>query len=222
MGGRVARSNRSAGAERPAGSIAARGARLLATSCTAVALISALAACGSAGSSPAQSTAAGSAVPSAGSGAPSAGAASAAQSGPVGEVCAALTPAQVESVLGYAATGQGGAGGGSDAFGLAYCTWGSPEKGSLMALQVFTPGAVEDPLGLLVGALPGEPMPVAGLSDGKQYAAGIMPGGGGVGSTVTWTANGRQYALGLVGSDLTPEQQRALAVAAAQVKLPAG
>ena len=217
MSGRVARSNRIADAEWPAGYSAVRGTRILAATCTAVALASALAACGGAGSSQSQSTAASASVSSAGT-----ASASAAPSGSVGEVCAALTPAQVEAVLGYAATGQGGGGGGSEAFGLAYCTWGSPEKGSLMALQVFTPGAVEDPLGLLVGALPGEPLPVPGLPDGKQYAAGIMPGGGGVGSSVTWTANGRQYALGLVGSDLTAEQQRALAVAATQVTLPAG
>ncbi len=208
MGGRAERPNRASG---------------VAALVAAVALAATLAGCGSSGSSSSESAAPSAAAPSsvassAGSGA-SAGSPSPSTS--VADVCSALTPAQVQAVLGYASGGQGGGGGGSDAFGLAYCTWGSPEKGALLALQVFTPGAVQDPLSLLVGSLPGEPTPVAGLPDGKQYAAGIMPGGGGVGSTVTWTGDGRQYALGMVASNLTAEQQRALAVAAGQVSLPA-
>jgi hypothetical protein len=195
--------------------------RWLAVTGSAVVLTTALTACG--GSSATSPSGEASSPVSAATGQPGDVAPAGAPSGSaaVGEVCAALTPAQVQAVLGYDASGQGGASG-SDAFGLSYCTWGSPDKGALMALQVFTPGAVEDPLALLVSALPGEPLPVAGLADGKQYAAGIMPGGGGVGSSVTWTMDGRQYALGLVGTDLTAEQQRALAEAARQVTPVAG
>lgn len=135
---------------------------------------------------------------------------------PVADACTLLTEPQVSAVLNRTAAGTGESKA-SEGYGLSYCVWGLLTDGTALSLQVFSPGAVGDPLGLLLAGVPGGPAPVPSLPDGAMYAAGTMPGGGGVGTTVTWTNAGRQVALSVVGAETPESQQRALVTAAGEV-----
>lgn len=121
--------------------------------------------------------------------------------------------------MGRAATGvptQSSASGGG-AYQLDACVWGQVTEGAVLSLQVFTPGAVKDPLGLLMSAAGTSSTPVPSLPAGKYYSTiGLMPGGGGVGATVTWQPAGRQAALSLATSSPGPDTQQQLTTAAQQ------
>ncbi len=131
------------------------------------------------------------------------------------DACAALTPDQVAAVLGSPAAGQP-QNSASEAYGLSACTWGQLGSGGLLSLQVFTPGVIADPLSNYLAAANGKSEPVAGLPDGKLYAIGLLPGGGGVGSTVVWRTGPGKAALSLAATDTTVAQQQALITAAQQ------
>jgi hypothetical protein len=134
----------------------------------------------------------------------------------VGDACDLLTGDEASAVLGYAAEGQS-MGAPGEAYSLSACTWGGADKGTYLALQVLSPGAVADPLGLLLGASGQTPAAYPALPDGQQWELGFLPGGGGVGQTITWAAGQDQVALSLLGDAISSEQQQALQVAAGQV-----
>lgn len=131
--------------------------------------------------------------------------------------CGALTPEQAKAVTGAAATPTSPTNGlqASEAYGLDTCIWGDVTKGAL-ALQVFTPGAVTNPLNLSLGNAAATPVPA--LPQGNLYRVGLLPGGGGVGITVTWQEGQSQVALSLLKSDTTPADEQALIAAAQQAE----
>lgn len=135
---------------------------------------------------------------------------------PAGDACLLLTDEQAAAVMGYSAEGQALSAPG-EAYSLSACTWGGPDKGAFMSLQLLTPGAVEDPLSLLLGASGETPTPYPALPDGQVWALGFLPGGGGQGQTITWLDRDTQVALSLLGDPISAEQQAALEVAAGQV-----
>lgn len=135
---------------------------------------------------------------------------------PAGDACLLLTDDQAAAVMGYAAEGQALSAPG-EAYSLSACTWGGPDKGVFMSLQLLTPGAVEDPLSLLLGASGETPTPYPALPDGEVWALGFLPGGGGQGQTITWLDRDTQVALSLLGDPISAEQQAGLEVAAGQV-----
>lgn len=146
-----------------------------------------------------------------------AGGSAAASSAAQVDACGLLDAPQVVSLIGYASSGQPTTGN-SEAYGLAACTWGTADRGLFSSLQVVTPGAVTDPLALLLGGAGQTPQPVSGLPNGQSWAVGLMPGGGGVGYTVTWTEpNGEQVALSLLGEDIPDANKQSVTTVAEQV-----
>lgn len=132
--------------------------------------------------------------------------------------CDALTPAQVEAVLGRPASGEETKTGSTDeAFRLDACVWGQVTDGTVLALQVYTPGALQDPLGILLSAAGEAPTPVPSLPSGEYYGSlGLLPGGGGLGATVTWQQGSQQAALSLAAGTPGPDAQSQLITAAQQ------
>ena len=132
--------------------------------------------------------------------------------------CDALTPAQVAAVLGRPATGEGfNSGSTEDAYQLDACVWGQVTDGTVLSLQLFTPGALADPLSILLTAAGTTPTPVPSLPSGKYYdTLGLLPGGGGVGATITWQQGNQQAALSLAGGTPGPDAQATLTTAAQQ------
>lgn len=133
--------------------------------------------------------------------------------------CDTLTAAQVQAVLGKPAPGVPGV---ADNMGEAYkldsCMWGELVQGQALSLQIFTPGSVADPLSLLLSAAGGSPETVSGLTQGEYYSSlGLMPGGGGIGATVTWVNGNQQIALSLVGEPAGANTEQLLTTAAQQV-----
>lgn len=132
------------------------------------------------------------------------------------DACALVPAEEVQSIIGYPATGQA-LNSGSEAYGIDACTWGGPDQGTFMSLQVFTPGQVGDPIGVLLGASGATAQPADSLPNGAQWPLGALPGGGGEGVTYTFTTGGKQGALSLLGSNTTAQQQQALLAAAQKV-----
>jgi hypothetical protein len=133
------------------------------------------------------------------------------------DACELLTAQEVLAVLGYSAAAAESISLPGDAYALSGCTWGGADQGVYLSLQIFTPGAIEDPIGLLVGASGETSTPVAGLPGGEAWNLGFLPGGGGQGYTITWDEGSDQAALSVLGENITTEQQDALATAAEQV-----
>ncbi|MCB0915506.1 MAG: hypothetical protein KDC23_07360 [Actinobacteria bacterium] len=131
--------------------------------------------------------------------------------------CQTLTAQQVVAVLGYSATSPQSNAVPGDAYALAACTWGGADQGTYLALQVFTPGAVDDPVSVLLGAAGEAPTPYPSLPQGQTWNLGFLPGGGGQGYTITWVEGEEQVALSLLGSDISAQQQQALQTAAGEV-----
>ncbi len=176
--------------------------------------VAALAGCGSGGGGAATSTAAtadGGQSTGATASAPSATAHAAA--------CGALTPDQAKAVTGASATPKSPTNGvqTNDAYTLDTCVWGDlTSGGGALALQVFTPGAVANPLGLMLGGTAATPVP--SLPQGNLYRVGLLPGGGGAGVTVTWQEGQSEVALSLLKSSPTAADEQALITAAGQAE----
>lgn len=130
--------------------------------------------------------------------------------------CSVLTANEVLAVLGYSASDPQPVSIPGDAYALSGCTWGGPDQGVYLTLQAFTPGAIEDPLASLLGASGETPTPVSEVPGGELWNLGFLPGGGGQGVTVTWEEDGQQFALSLLGTDISNDQQQALITAAEQ------
>lgn len=171
--------------------------------------VAALAACGSGTT--------GSASESAG-GATAAASATLPTGTPRAAACGALTPDQAKAVTGATVTPSSPTNGlqANDAYALDTCVWGDLTKGGALALQVFTPGAVADPLSLMTGASAATAVP--NLPQGKLYRIGLLPGGGGVGITVTWQEGQSQVALSLLKTSPTAADEQALIAAAGQAE----
>lgn len=135
---------------------------------------------------------------------------------PVADACTLLTEPQVSAVLNRIAAGTGESKA-SEGYGLSYCVWGLLTDGTALSLQVFSPGAVGDPLGLLLAGVPGVPhrcraCPTVRCTPPARCQA-----------TGAWVRRspgrmpGRQVALSVVGAETPESQQQALVAAAREV-----
>lgn len=133
-----------------------------------------------------------------------------------GDACSLLSDENVEAIASGPATPQQISAPG-ETYSIDACTWSDPEIGPLIALQVITPGAIADPFAILLGASGESPTPYPSLPDGQTWNLGFLPGGGGQGYTVTWTADGQQVALSALGDPITDEVKQAVNSAAEDV-----
>lgn len=199
-----------------------KSTRTIGTLCALVTTATLATGCSSSGetATPSATAAAGAAESSAAEagGSPSATGASMAATG---EACSLLSEANVQAISGGPAQAQQMSAPG-ETYSIDACVWSDPAIGPLIALQVLTPGELADPLGTLLGASGETPTDYPALPDGQTWALGLLPGGGGVGYTVTWTAGGQQVALSVLGDPITDEVQQAVDSAATDVNTELG
>lgn len=138
-----------------------------------------------------------------------------------GDACSLLSEANVQAIASGPATPQQMSAPG-ETYSIDACTWSDPEIGPLIALQVVTPGAVADPFAILLGASGETGTPYPSLPDGQTWNLGFLPGGGGQGYTVTWTADGTQVALSVLGDPITDDVKEAVNSAAEDVNAELG
>ena len=95
---------------------------------------------------------------------------------------------------------------------------GDRRPGTLLVAAGGDAGRRDGSVGAAARGAGQTPQAVSGLPNGQSWAVGLMPGGGGVGYTVTWTEpNGEQVALSLLGEDIPDANKQSVATVAQQV-----
>ena len=134
---------------------------------------------------------------------------------PALDACALADPAQVQA-LGVTAEGAVEDRPGGEGITWVTCRWGNlTDETGVVYVQVLTEGAdaVVNPLDILLSTAGGDDAaPVDVGTDGKLYEFALIAGGGGVGRTIAFTADGnRTVAVSRTGADVDVAALTALA-----------
>jgi hypothetical protein len=132
------------------------------------------------------------------------------------DACALADEAQVQA-LGVNATGEDESRPGGEGITWDTCRWGTlTDETGVVTVQVLTegPDSVINPLDILLSSAGGEKVPtsVDVGTDGQLYEFALITGGGGVGRTIGFTADGdRTVAVSRTGEDVDVAALTALA-----------